>query len=189
MSIKNFDVGLMACEDVQAWVKSAKFGALDGTTFVAADVDDGAFVVLGDNCADDVYTGLTDYNCYQAYAPNGITTLTVDDIYVIDIAGVSEGTIDGNVYKIGNKLVNLKGKAGYAQRVRAVKKGDTFWIAAGNFAAAVGANKYATLTEGATTLTPAAAPAEAGVNFKIVTSKPLTTGTRVADTEYLVKVL
>lgn len=197
MDTKIFEVGIMACEDVQAWVGQCKFGTGSDDEFVPAVVDDGSFVVLGELCDDDVYTDLKDWNVYHAFAPVS-ASYNRDEIVVVDISSVSNGVICRNNYKIGNKLVDLQGEAGYAMRYRKMQKGDKFWLGAGCFESVPTVGEYAGLTANKTTLTPnASVPAAFGV--KIRASKPMTIGVTVAtsgsgdslvyEQEYLCEVL
>lgn len=195
MATKIFDVAEMVCEDVQAYVKSAKFCTGNDDAPVYAQCDDGAFVTLGKLCADSTYAGMVDYNCKYAYAPTS-DEVALDDLWVVDIAEVGAGVIAGNTYRIGNKLVDLKVEAGYPSRVRKLKKGDMFWLGAGCFGAqAPTVGKYANLTASAVTLTAAETTTSGKVNFAIRASKPMTLGTTVAynasayEQEYLVEVL
>lgn len=194
MATKIFDVAEMVCEDVQAYVKSAKFCTGNDDAPVYAQCDDGAFVTLGKPCADSTYADMVDYNCKYAYAPAS-DEVALDDLWVIDIAEVGAGVIAGNTYRMGIKLVDLKVEAGYPVRVRKVKKGDMFWIGAGCFEAAPTVGKFANLTAGKVTLTAADNSAAGKVNFAIRASKPMTIGTTVAynqpnfEQEYLVEVL
>lgn len=178
---KVFDMGLMACEDVQAWVGTCKFGSGTDESFVPAQVTDGAFVRLGGLAADEVYAGEKDWNTYYAYAPAAET----DDVVVIDLAETMGGVIGGNYYKIGNKTVDLVGEAGYPVRYRRLMKGDKFWLGAGCFESAPTVGEYAKLTANKTTLTPDSTEPEAGLGFVIRASKPLTQGTLVSyDSDY-----
>lgn len=189
MSTKIFEVGSMACEDIQSYVISAKFKASN----VFAEVHDGAIVKLGGLCADPVYDGLKDWNCYECTAPANAS----DAFVIVDLDEVSEGTIAGNSYKIGNKLVDLKCKPGYAARCRRLVKGDKFWLGEGNFVSAPTVGEYGKITASSTLIT--AASTVSGANFAILASKPMTIGTSVAHTgtgeslayeqEYLVEVL
>ncbi len=195
MATKIFDVAEMVCEDVQAYVKSAKFCTGNDDAPVYAQCDDGAFVTLGKLCADSTYADMVDYNCKYAYAPTS-DEVALDDLWVIDIAEVGAGVIAGNTYRMGIKLVDLKVEAGYPVRVRKLKKGDMFWIGAGCFGAqAPTVGQYANLTANAVTLTAAANISAGKVNFAIRASKPMTIGTTVAynqpnfEQEYLVEVL
>lgn len=194
MATKIFDVAEMVCEDVQAYVKSAKFCTGTDDAPVYAQCDDGAFVTLGKLCADSTYAGMSDYNCKYAYAPT-TDEVALDDLWVIDIAEVGAGVIAGNTYRMGVKLVDLKVEAGYPVRVRKVKKGDMFWLGAGCFAQAPTVGQYANPTANAVTLTAAASTSAGKVNFAIRASKPMTIGTTVAynasayEQEYLVEVL
>lgn len=187
-----FDMGIMACEDVQAWVGSCKFGK-DNGGFEAAEVADGAFVVLGDLAKDEVYAGEKDWNTYYAYAPDA-TTYNADDIAVIDLAEVMGGVIGGNYYKLGAKTVDLKAEAGLPVRYRKLHKGDKFWLGAGCFASIPTVGKYAGLTANDTILTASETkPANFGVVIRA--SKPLTQGNKVGYKDgafvqaYLVEVL
>ena len=193
MATKIFDVAEMVCEDVQAYVKSAKFCTGNDEAPVYAQCDDGAFVTLGKLCADSTYAGMVDYNCKYAYAPTS-DEVALDDLWVVDIAEVGAGVIAGNTYRIGDKLVDLKVEAGYPSRVRKLKKGDMFWIGAGCFETAPTVGQFATLTSSKVTLTPNASKQPSKVNFAIRASKPMTIGTTVAyntayEQEYLVEVL
>ena len=193
MATKIFDVAEMVCEDVQAYVKSAKFCTGNDEAPVYAQCDDGAFVTLGKLCADSTYAGMVDYNCKYAYAPTS-DEVALDDLWVVDIAEVGAGVIAGNTYRIGEKLVDLKVEAGYPSRVRKLKKGDMFWIGAGCFETTPTVGQFATLTASKVTHTPNASKQDSKVNFAIRASKPMPIGTTVAyntayEQEYLVEVL
>ena len=194
MATKIFDVAEMVCEDVQAYVKSAKFCTGNDDAPVYAQCDDGAFVTLGKLCADSTYAGMVDYNCKYAYAPTS-DEVRLDGRWVGDIAEVGAGVIAGNTYRIGEKLVDLKVEAGYPSRVRKLKKGDMFWIGAGCFETTPTVGQFAILTANKVTLTPNASKQDSKVNFAIRASKPMTIGTTVAynvsayEQEYLVEVL
>ena len=172
MATKVFSKGLMASEDIQSYVGSTKFTADDEY----AAVMDGAFVVLGDLDLDGVYSATSvDYNVYKSSAPAALT----DKVVVVDIAGVSEGVIAGNTYKIGVKLTDLQAEPGFAVRFRRLAVGDKFWLGEGCFKTAPGENKFATLTANDVVLTPAAAAGD-GFAVAIKASKDLTTGQVVA---------
>lgn len=190
MATKVFDVASMVCEDVQAYVRSCKFGTGTDNAFVPATVADGAFVVLGGLADDTTYSGKKDWNVKYAYAPAS-AALTADEVVVIDIDAVSNGVIAGNNYKIGTKLVDLQVEAGYPVRYRVIKKGDMFWLGSGNFASAPTVGQYANLTASSVLLTPAASTTPAQLNIAIRAAVPMTIGTTVAagDYKYLVEVL
>lgn len=191
---KVFDMGIMACEDVQAWVGTCKFGTGNDSSFEPAEATDGAFVILGGLADDSVYAGEKDWNTYHAYAPDA-TTYGAEDIAIIDLAEVSGGVIGGNYYKLGVKTVDLTAEANLPIRYRKPKKGDKFWLGAGCFASTPVIGEYAGLTANDTILTPAAeAPAD-GFGVVIRASKPLTQGTLASYKDgayvqaYLVEVL
>lgn len=191
---KVFDMGIMACENVQAWNGTLKFGTGSDSSFEPAEVTDGAFVMLGGLADDAVYAGMRDYDCYYAYAPDA-TTYTAEEIAVVDLAEVMGGVVGGNYYKIGAKTVGLVGQAGYPMRYRKMHKGDKFWLGAGCFTDIPTVGAYAKLTANAVELTPADEAPVSGFAVVIRASKPLAQGTTVAyangafEQVYLVEVM
>ena len=168
-----FSKALMVSEDVQAYVLSEKFYDAEGD---AAEIHDGAFVVLGDHDTNDVY-GTPDYNVYKATAPKAAN----DYVAVVDLAEIQMGTYSSGNFKFGTKLTDLKCEAGFAGRVRILKKGDKFWLCEGNFTAAPGENKFAGLTANSTLLTPAAAaPSGNAFGVKIIATQDAVQGMMVA---------
>ena len=165
--------GLMASEDVKMMNVSVDFQ--DGG--VSASVKDGSFVVLGDKIADITYSADgKDYNVYKAAAPTAVT----DKVVVVDIAGVSQGSIAGNTYRIGVKLFNLQSYAGEPVRARRMMVGDSFYLGSDNFNGAVTVGQYAILEANKTTLAPNASIPESGFAVKIQESLDFTAG-QVAD--------
>ena len=155
---KVFRAAEMMSEDVQSYVISCQYQVADAD----APIEDGSFVKLGELKPDTTYAaaGDKDYNVYLASMPTAVT----DKVVVIDYPGVSEGSIAGNSYRMGVKLFDLVAPAGRPVRARRLALGDRFWLGEDNFAAAVGANGYATLTANDVRLTPAPA---AGDNFAV----------------------
>ena len=177
MSTKVFSKALMASEDVQSYVGTCKFGA-GSAPFVEAEITDGAFVVLGDLVKDNVYSQTSlEWNTYSATAPAADTATPV----VIDIAGVQEGVIGGNAYRIGNKLVDLVATAGTPVRFRRLMSGDKFWLGAGCFESTPTVGKYAKLTASKVTLTAANDAPSGKFGVKILASKDLTVGQSVTE--------
>lgn len=170
MATKVFDKALMTSEYDISKLASVVFQK-DGEN---AEVMDGAFVVLGDLIANDAYSAikLNDFNTYKATAPAAVT----DKVVAIDIAGISEGIIAGNYYKIGVKLVDLLAQPGVAVRARRFEVGDKFWLGQGCFASVPTVGQYAGLTANDVVLTPAADVASEGFCVKIQASKDLTLG-------------
>jgi hypothetical protein len=163
---KLFSCGIMTSESVQSYVLSGK---------AAIDLDDGAFVVVGDYAEGTVYGEHDkDQNVHVLTAPAAVT----DTVAVVDYAGISEGVIAGNTYKMGYKLYDLKVPAGTATRVRKLDLGDKFYLGNDNFVSAPTAGQFATLTAAATVLTPAASKPASGFAVKINRIDSLTTGTK-----------
>ena len=171
---KVFSKALMMSEDVQSYVGSTRFYESE----TPAEIFDGAFVVLGDLDADKVYgDGAVDYNVYKSSAPTADNQVMV----VVDIAGISEGVIAGNTYKIGNKLVDLKAQAGFPVRFRRLAMNDKFWLGEGNFVEAPNNRAYATCTAGSMQLTPSSdAPDGTKFGVKIIATQDLVVGQTVA---------
>lgn len=182
MATRVFSKALMASEDVQSYVGSCRF--YEGTEeLTAAPIYDGAFVNIEGLDLDGVYGDDThdsyDYNVHIAVAP-ATGKLTREDICVVDLATINEAVVQGNVMKIGGKLVDLTLSAGYNARFRRLMKGDKFWIGEGNFAAVPVIGEYSTVAAGLTTLTASDDEMTEGqINFRILASKALTVGQSV----------
>lgn len=168
-----FSKALMVSEDVQAYVLSEKFYDAEGN---AAEIHDGAFVVLGDHDTNDVY-GTPDYNVYKATAPKAAN----DYVAVVDLAEIQMGTYSSGNFKFGTKLTDLKCEAGFAGRVRILKKGDKFWLGEGNFTEAPNGRAFGVLTAGSTLLTPTAdMPFGDKFGVKIIATQDAVQGMTVA---------
>lgn len=147
---------------------------------------DGALVVLGDLVADTTYiaTGV-EYDTYEAAAPAAAT----DEVAIIDYAGISEGPINDNVYKMGVKLYNLTVPAGQIARVRRLALHDKFWLGASNFESTPVVGKYATATAAKFTHTPASTLPQSGYAIKVLVENDLTVGMKSEGKIYLVEVV
>lgn len=167
MAIKVFACAEMASEDVQSYCVSAKFYADDAY----AKIHDGALVVLGDLDTNDAY-GTPDYNIYKATKPAAVA----DDVVIVDLGGINEATVQGNIMKIGNKLVDLEAGEGIAVRCRRLIKGDRMWMGRGLFTAAPTVGQFAGTTVNNTLLTPNQDAPAAGLKLKVLASKGLTVG-------------
>ena len=167
MAIKVFACAEMASEDVQSYCVSAKFYA-DGAY---AKIHDGALVVLGDLDTNDAY-GTPDYNVYKATKPTAVT----DDVAIVDLGGINEATVQGNIMKVGNKLVDLEAGEGIAVRCRRLMKGDRMWLGRGLFTAAPTVGQFAGTTANSTLYTPSQEAPAAGLKLKVLASKGLTVG-------------
>ena len=170
MATKVFAKALMASEDVQSYVRNCRLYANDAATAVF----DGAFVTLGDLDLDGVYGATSvDYNIHKAAlgaAAEGAAQ------YVIDLAEIDQGTINGNVYKIGVKTAGLVLPAGENARARKLMQGDKFWLGAGNFAGEVAIGDG--LVVDSDGLLAAAGDGETAT-IKVIASKTLTQGQNV----------
>lgn len=103
----------------------------------AEAIKDGSLVKLGDLVKDDVY-GDADYDTYMAEKP-----ADSKEVVIADYAGISEGAIAGNDYKLGIKLHDLMIPAGTVFRVRRLALHDKFWLGQDNFEGAPAVGKYA----------------------------------------------
>ena len=150
------------------------------------NLKDGYLVKLGDLVADVTYdaNGL-EYDVYEAAAPEAVT----DEVGIIDYAGISQGEIIDNMYKMGHKLYNLDIPAGENFRVRRLHLHDKFWLGESNFDAAPQVGKYAGLEADAYTHKALAALPQAGYAVKILVEKDLTTGMRSQGKMYLCEVV
>ena len=152
-----------------------------------SNLKDGDLVALGDLVADTTYvaTGDVQYDVYEADFPAAAT----DEVVIIDYAGISEGEINDNEYKIGKKLYNLTIPAGTNFRVRRLALHDKFWLGTDNFASTPVVGEYATATADAGEHTPANALPASGYAVKVLVEKDLTTGMRSQGKIYLVEVV
>ncbi|MBO7732385.1 MAG: hypothetical protein J6S67_07525 [Methanobrevibacter sp.] len=152
----------------------------------AVEVPDGALVTLGDLVADTTYDANgVEYDTYVAAAPAAAT----DEVVIVDYAGISEGEIAGNEYKMGIKLYGLKVPAGQIMRVRRLGLHDKFWLGEDNFASDPTVGQFAKATASAFTHTPAAALPESGYAIKVLAKEGLTTGMRANGDIYLCEVV
>ena len=155
------------------------------------DLKDGYLVALGDLATDTTYdpqgalTHGVEYDVYEADVPAAAT----DEVGIIDYAGISEGEINGNEYKIGKKLFDLTIPAGTNFRVRRLNLHDKFWLGASNFVAAPTVGEFATATANDGRFTAAQTAPQAGLAVKVLVEKDLTTGMRSNGKMYLVEVV
>ena len=148
--MKFFQKTNMVSESVPAAMRSGLFHtALEAE----AAVDSGALViasVLADNEIYNSYLGagaLKDFNTFIVKAPVTADVTAVNaNVYIVDPVKVSEGTINGNIYREGAKTLGLAGVAGEKVAIRKLF-----------LASAPTAGQYAILANGVTTLAPAAA--------------------------------
>ena len=143
-------------------------------------IPDGALVVLGNLVANTTYdaNGL-EYDLYEAAAPAADT----DEVVIVDYAGISEGDIYNNTYKMGVKLYGLNVPVGTPTRVRRLALHDKFWLGDGNFNGAPTVGQYATAEADEFTHKPAAAVPASGYAVKVLLKEGFTTG--MTDRGYL----
>lgn len=158
----------------------------------AADLPDGSLVTLGALVADTTYTvggvdpyDAVEYDTYVATAPAAAT----DPVVLVDYAGISDGDIAGNNYKMGIKLYNLTVKAGQITRVRYPALHDKYWVGDANFDTTPTVGQYATAAAGVTTHKAAASLPASGYAVKVLASKDLTAGMASQGTTYLCEVV
>jgi len=174
---KIFYSGKMISDQIDAYVTNG---------VAQTDLHDGDLVKLGDLAADTTYNANgKEYDVYEAAAPAAAS----DEVGIIDYAGISEGEIAGNEYKIGKKLFDLLVPAGTNFRVRRLNLHDKFWVGAGNFVATPVVGEYAGATAGDARFTAAAALPAAGLGVKVLVERDLTTGMRSNGKMYLVEVV
>lgn len=161
-------------------------GALVQANSANVACPNGALVVLGNLAPDTTYSasGL-EYDTYLATAPVAAT----DEVVIVDYAGISEGNIAGNEYKMGVKLYNLTAPAGEIVRVRRLYMHDKFWLGDGDFASAPVVGQYAKATAGAFTHTPSASLPASGYAIKVLVSENLTAGMASQGLIYLCEVV
>lgn len=150
-----------------------------------ADLKDGYLVKLGDLANDLTYDANgKQYDLYEVEAP-----AAADEVAIIDYAGISEGEINGNEYKIGQKLYNLGIPAGTNFRVRRLGLHDKFWLGESNFDATPTVGEYAGIDAGQYTHKALAALPASGYAVKVLIEKDLVTGMKNNGKLYLCEVV
>jgi hypothetical protein len=179
----NFRKAQMASEDLKTYLVSGIY--LVGSTPTVCP--DGACVVVGALQPHTLYTGMLDLNTRAITAPVADT----DSVAFVDFVGVTQGTIQGVLYKEGIKGYGIPVPAGTKTRVRRIMKGDTFWLGSSNFAATPTVGHVFVPTAGSTVLTDsgAAVVVSGKTSILVETSQNVTEGTTNTDTEYLCTVL
>lgn len=170
----------MVSEDVTAYDITGKFMS----NSQLAEVEDGAFVVVGDLMKSTVYSG-KDYNVFEIKAPAAAT----DEVAVVDIADVSKGDVRGEAWRVGIRTDGLIAEAGQPVRVRILKKYDRFFLSDTGFKSAPTVGKFATIEANSTKLVPAGAETAGQFNVKIEAVKDFVLGQTVAGKMYYCRVL
>lgn len=148
----------------------------------------GAFAVPTGLASDtSVYgVGHVDFNkltfAYEA------TPTSTAGVYVADPVKISDGTINGNIYRIGAKTIGLAVSAGEYVRWRALALQDQFELGADNFVSAPTVGQYAVRTASSVDLTPSAS---VGSGFTIAIDKTYkkTEGLDATTTVYVCRVV
>lgn len=89
-----FEKVLMASEDVKSYLGTGIFQDSGEN----AEIHDGAVVTVGALVDHDAYAGMKDINTRILTAPTAIT----DPVVFIDYVGISEGMINGVLYRVGD---------------------------------------------------------------------------------------
>lgn len=177
----NFYAGKMLSQDVDTYVTNG--------VNAAEAMPNGALVKLGALATDATYEvqGGVEYDVYEAGKPAAAT----DEVAIVDYAGISEGNIAGNNYRIGHKLYDLQVPAGTITRVRRLNLHDKFWLAAGNFTEAPTVGKYAVAKATSYLHEPKAdlTGNTDGYAVKILVEKDLTAGMKAEGKQYLCEVV
>lgn len=179
----NFYAGKMASQQLDVMLSNAL--VLDGSNNEIA-AQDGSLVVLGDLVADLTYdaNGL-EYDLYKAKAPAAAT----DEVSILDYAGISEGEITGNLYKMGHKLVGIEIPAGRPCRVRRLALHDKFWLGESNFTSKPTVGQYAEAKAAEFRHEPKAALTGGQYGIKILVEKDLVVGMKNDGKQYLCEVV
>lgn len=149
-------------------------------------VINGALVVLGNLAADTTYdaNGL-EYDLYEAAAPAAAT----DEVVLLDYAGISEGVINGNNYKMGKKLYDINVPANRPCRARRLFLHDKFWLSGDCFDTAPTVGKFATAAAGEFTHAASATAPQSGYYVKILAKEGLVAGMKDQGYRYLCEVM
>lgn len=159
------------------------------STTSLTEIPNGAFVVA-DNASDlptNIY-GTADMNLenFKRFA-----TGDTGAAYILDASLIPEVTdINGNTYKVGGILTNLKFDPYQGLKYRLLALEDRFYLFDGNIAGTPSAtNCYLAPTNGSFQLTASSTAAASGFCAKIMATFPLNNGLRNAGVQYLCKVI
>ena len=175
----------MVSESNDALVRSGVYHV--GATPTA--VGSGAFVIVDGLMDNTTYaaSGIKDLNKLKVIYPGAPTTDI--GVMVSVIVMVSDGTISGNVYRVGTKTIGLTAVAGETIRFRALGMNDQFWLGDTNFVSTPTVGQYAVLTASSVDLTPAANKSAAGFTVAIDATMTKSQGITANTTAYLCRVV
>lgn len=184
-----FQKVFMASESVKSAMRTGEYQA----SGVDATVYGGAFVVSSGMADSSVYntyvSGTKDLSKLIVVAPVTATvTKSNAGVYVTDVVKVSDGTINGNIYREGAKTIGLMANAGEPVGLRKLYHDDVFILGADNFASAPTVGQYAVLTNASVDLTPAASIPSAGLTISIEQSLTISEGTTASTPAFLCRV-
>ena len=176
MAKKYFWRYLMSSENVLTQLVSGRYYE-DGAP---AEIHDGALVVIGDLEDHAIYANIKDLDTHKITKPTAVT----DKVAIVDLVNVSEGKIQGELYREGMKTAGLTVSAGIPVRVRRLVEGDKFYLATGNFVGDVVVGEYAIPTADSTLWTPASELVKDACGIKVLMEQPLVEGAVNTDTKY-----
>lgn len=153
----------------------------------ASALKDGSLVVLGDLVADTTYIASGDYQ-YDVYELS-LPAAATDEVAIVDYAGISEGPIAGNVYKMGNKLYDLEVPAGELTRVRRLALHDKFWLGEDNFESTPTVGEFAEAKASSGKHDPKSSLTGGQYGIKVLLEKDLTAGMKSVGKIYLCEVV
>lgn len=177
MAKKYFWRYLMSSENVLTQLVSGRYYDENDAL---AEIHDGALVVIGDLEDHAIYSNIKDLDTHKITMPKAVT----DKVAIVDLVNVSEGKIQGELYREGIKTVGLTVSAGIPVRVRRLVEGDKFYLATGNFTSDVTVGEYAIPTADSTLWTPASELTANACGIKILMEQPLVEGAVNTDTKY-----
>ena len=177
MAKKYFWRYLMSSENVLTQLVSGRYYDENDAL---AEIHDGALVVIGDLEDHAIYSNIKDLDTHKITMPKAVT----DKVAIVDLVNVSEGKIQGELYREGIKTVGLTVSAGIPVRVRRLVEGDKFYLATGYFSSDVTGGKSAIPTANSTLWTPASELTANACGIKILMEQPLVEGAVNTDTKY-----
>jgi len=179
-----FYAGKMGSQQVDVLLAGAV--VLDGNDD-PIEVENGSLVDLGNLRADDTYDANgKQLDVYDAKAP----TATPTDLAIVDYAGIPEGEINGNQWKLGVKLYSNPVPAGTITRVRRFMLHDKFWLGAANYETAPAMGDHYGIKANAFVHAKIADMSQhTGYAVKIQLVRELTTGMRSQGKQYLNEVV
>ena len=192
MAIKAMQKNNMASETVRSFMRSGLMTE-DGHH---VEIPSGSHVVAGDLAVNPVYgyfaehNKMKDFNVFEVKYPTAEQVAKANlSLYIADPVAVSEGLINGVMYREGAKTLGLAVDPEEPCALRKLVVDDMFYLTEANFESKPTVGEYAKLTATKGTLTPNATVPATGYAVQILDTKNFVEGIDPTAVGYLCRVV